>query len=47
MTYSHILFGTSAAVPVVRRLAPSDLFHSLARGVDDFVAIPATRFFFA
>ena len=45
MTYSHILFGTSAAVPVVRRLAPSDLFHSLARGVDDFVAMPSHAIF--
>ena len=47
MTYSHILFGasTGAAVPVVRRLAPSDLFHSLARGVDDFVAMPSHAIF--
>jgi uncharacterized membrane protein len=45
MTYSHILLGTSAAVPVVRRLAPSDLFHSLARGVDDFVAMPSHAIF--
>ncbi|HXD13809.1 MAG TPA: DUF2189 domain-containing protein [Xanthobacteraceae bacterium] len=45
MTYSHILFGTNAAVPVVRRLAPSDLFHSLARGVDDFVAMPSHAIF--
>ncbi len=47
MTYSHILFGasSSAAVPVVRRLAPSDLFHSLARGVDDFVAMPSHAIF--
>jgi uncharacterized membrane protein len=47
MTYSHILFGasTSAAVPVVRRLAPSDLFHALARGVDDFVAMPSHAIF--
>ena len=47
MTYSHILFGasTSAAVPVVRRLAPSDLSHALARGVDDFVAMPSHAIF--
>jgi uncharacterized membrane protein len=47
MTYSHILFGASrsAAVPAVRRLAPSDLFHSLARGVDDFVAMPSHAIF--
>jgi len=47
MTYSHILFGasTGAAVPVVRRLAPFDLFHSLARGVDDFVAMPSHAIF--
>lgn len=47
MTYSHILFGasTGAAVPLVRQLAPSDLFHSLARGVDDFVAMPSHAIF--
>jgi uncharacterized membrane protein len=38
MAYSHILFGASAnpTLPVVRRIAPSDLLHSLARGLDDF-----------
>jgi uncharacterized membrane protein len=47
MTYSHILFGAnpSTAVPVVRRIAPSDLFRSLARGVDDFAAMPSHAVF--
>jgi uncharacterized membrane protein len=47
MTYSHILFGasTSAAAPVVRRIAPSDLFRSLASGVDDFAAMPSHAVF--
>jgi uncharacterized membrane protein len=47
MTYSHIIFGasTSAAPPVVRRIAPSDLRHSLARGIDDFMAMPSHAIF--
>jgi uncharacterized membrane protein len=47
VTYSHILFGASpsAAAPVVRRIAPSDLFRSLARGVDDFAAMPSHAVF--
>jgi uncharacterized membrane protein len=47
MTYSHILFGasTTTAVPVVRRIAPGDLFRALGRGVDDFVAMPSHAVF--
>ena len=45
MTNAHILVGTSAARPVVRRISPSDLYQSLARGVDDFVAMPSHAVF--
>ncbi len=47
MATAHILVGasTSAAQPVVRRLAPSDLYQSLARGVDDFLAMPSHALF--
>ena len=29
----------------MRRIAPSDLFHALARGVDDFIAMPSHAVF--
>ncbi|HXX51879.1 MAG TPA: DUF2189 domain-containing protein [Xanthobacteraceae bacterium] len=47
MTNSHILLGagTSAIRPVVRRISPSDLYDSLARGVDDFLAMPSHAIF--
>jgi uncharacterized membrane protein len=47
MSYSHILTGasTTASRPVVRRIAPSDLFDALARGVDDFMAMPSHAVF--
>ncbi|HXQ82972.1 MAG TPA: DUF2189 domain-containing protein [Xanthobacteraceae bacterium] len=47
MAYSHILVGasTSPARPVVRRIVPADLFHALARGVDDFAAMPSHAVF--
>jgi len=47
MAYSHILVGasTSPAQPVVRRIGPSDLYQSLARGVDDFLAMPSHAVF--
>jgi len=47
MAYSHILFGASAktALPVARRIAPADLFDSLRRGVDDFLAMPSHAVF--
>ncbi len=43
MTYSHVFFGasTSTTLPGVRRIAASDLFRSLGRGVDDFMAMPS------
>jgi uncharacterized membrane protein len=47
MTSSHILVGASAnpARPVVRRVTPSDLMDSLARGIDDFTAMPSHAVF--
>jgi uncharacterized membrane protein len=47
MAYSRILVGvdTSAARPVVRRIAPPDLIHALERGIDDFVAMPSHAIF--
>jgi uncharacterized membrane protein len=47
MSYAHILTGANAspARPVVRRIAPSDLFHALASGVDDFMAMPSHAIF--
>src|SRR5580704_9907531 len=47
MAYSHILVGasTSPVRPVVRRISPSDLYQSLARGVDDFAAMPSHAVF--
>ena len=46
MATAHILVGasTSPAQPVVRRISPSDLYQSLARGVDDFMAMPSHAF---
>jgi uncharacterized membrane protein len=47
MTTAHILVGgsTSPARPVVRRISSSDLYQSLARGVDDFAAMPSHAIF--
>jgi len=47
MANSHILVGasTSPARPIVRRISPSDLYQSLARGVDDFTAMPSHAVF--
>jgi len=47
MTSSHILVGASASPqqPAIRRVTPSDLWHSLARGVDDFAAMPSHAIF--
>jgi len=47
MTYAHILSGAGAnnAPPVVRRIAPSDLWDSLKRGIDDFTAMPSHAIF--
>jgi uncharacterized membrane protein len=47
MSYAHILTGasTSPTRPIVRRITPSDLFHALASGVDDFMAMPSHAIF--
>jgi len=47
MATAHILVGasTSPAQPVVRRISPSDLYQSLARGIDDFLAMPSHAVF--
>jgi uncharacterized membrane protein len=47
MSYSHILTGasTSPARPVVRHISPSDLYEALARGIDDFTAMPSHAVF--
>jgi uncharacterized membrane protein len=47
MAYSHILVGTSTDLvrPEIRRVSPSDLFKSLARGIDDFAAMPSHAVF--
>ena len=47
MANPRILVGASTGPvrPVVRRISPSDLYDSLARGVDDFVAMPSHAIF--
>src|ERR1700728_3945308 len=47
MAYSHMLVGASTGPEnlVIRRIAPSDLFEALARGIDDFVAMPSHAVF--
>jgi len=47
MANSHLLVGatTNPAQPVVRRISPSDLYQSLARGIDDFTAMPSHAVF--
>jgi uncharacterized membrane protein len=47
MTDAHILVGasTNAARPVVRRISPADLYQALARGIDDFTAMPSHAVF--
>src|ERR1700685_3971261 len=47
MASSHILLGASLnpARPVVRRITPADLLQALARGLDDFSAMPSHAVF--
>jgi uncharacterized membrane protein len=47
MANSHVLVGasTSPQAVVIRRIMPSDLWHALAQGVDDFVATPSHAVF--
>ena len=47
MANSHMLVGASTDPKdlVIRRIAPSDLFDALARGIDDFIAMPSHAVF--
>jgi uncharacterized membrane protein len=47
MANSHILVGTNTGPEqlVIRHLTPSDLRDALARGIDDFVAMPSHAIF--
>ncbi|HEX3936354.1 MAG TPA: DUF2189 domain-containing protein [Xanthobacteraceae bacterium] len=47
MAHAHILVGanSSSTQPVIRRISPSDLYQSLARGIDDFAAMPSHAVF--
>lgn len=47
MAQSHLLVGLSAekATPAVRRIRVRDLFDALARGLDDFAAVPSHAVF--
>lgn len=47
MAYSHVLMGAEAfhAPPVVRRIGVADLKDALARGFDDFAAMPSQAVF--
>jgi uncharacterized membrane protein len=47
MSHSHILIGegSNPVRPVVRHITPSDLYQALARGIDDFMAMPSHAVF--
>src|SRR5580693_2308763 len=47
MANAHILVGASTSPEnlVIRRITPSDLFDALARGIDDFTAMPSHAVF--
>src|SRR5580698_7075703 len=47
MASSHMLVGASTDPEslVIRRITPSDLSHALARGLDDFLAMPSHAIF--
>jgi uncharacterized membrane protein len=47
MANSHMLVGASTSPDrlVVRHITPSDLWYALARGIDDFVAMPSHAIF--
>jgi uncharacterized membrane protein len=47
MTFSHLLVGASThpARPEIRRIGPADLLQALARGLDDFSAMPSHALF--
>jgi uncharacterized membrane protein len=45
----HVIAGPDAtpAYPVVRKIGPADLRGALAKGIDDFLAMPSSLFFLA
>jgi uncharacterized membrane protein len=47
MAQAHILLGASAdpAAPAIRRIGPADLFDALAKGWNDFSAMPSHALF--
>jgi uncharacterized membrane protein len=45
MPESHLLVGANLADPVVRRIGPGDLIDALAKGWDDFSAMPSHAIF--
>ena len=48
MAQSHILVGASERrrrIPIVRRIGPADLMDALAKGYDDFSAMPSHAIF--
>jgi|SRR5689334_6797858 len=47
MSQTHIFVGaeTTRAAPAIRHIEPADLFDALARGWDDFVAVPSHALF--
>lgn len=45
MAEPHILVGANLADPVIRRIAPADLIDALAKGWDDFSAMPSHAIF--
>ena len=48
MTYQNSMHAAAAApeaLPRVRRIAPHDLYDALAKGIDDFVAMPTHAIF--
>jgi uncharacterized membrane protein len=45
MAEPHILVGANLADPVVRRIGPADLIDALAKGWDDFSAMPSHAIF--
>jgi uncharacterized membrane protein len=47
MAYSHVLLGagTSPSLPSIRRIGFADLKDALAKGIDDFIAMPTHAIF--
>jgi uncharacterized membrane protein len=45
MTSSHLLVGATTSSLAIRRITPADLMQALARGWDDFAAMPSHAIF--